>query len=1200
MLLRRGFLSLVFIFCLFYVAFASYLNLYSDNSDVLVGEQAKISVYAEGSKISKIYFYSKGSWKSSSCDLNDFCRLSFFVDENKQGLYTYYAIAEDAYGRRFPKIPSKIFISFHNKERAELLPLLSLHRADFSFEKALTRDASYDISYYFSDYVMGFSISMNIKFWTQNSWIRIILEDYNGTEYLVYEATPVTVRSARSFFIPKACEETCILKPIWPKRIKFEIRSAKVEVKRIHYIPKVSLSNIPKELLEKFFKIYGKKATYIEKSIKAKNINTLYEEKKVSWKARVSALSLLPYEIKKRKYGSYATAPNLLEYYACGSFNGNTFVPCEAFSVEKNREIGILRECGENIDYYCCNNNTAVCWQDECGDSGIFENCSSDEVCEEGSCIKKTCEITERFCCSGNSVCYKDSCGNTGFIEECPENSICENGQCVKVQEVYKCRDSDGKNIKVGGQVAIEDYYGKVIRGLLDYCIDETTVAEYVCSKSSVESYDKIDELYQEKRIKCESGYVCDVDRCVEKSTVPGEETYYCQDEDGEDTSIASWVKIYNNFTGELVESHIDYCINENTVAEYVCSSEFGNNAKSIFTEKAISCGEGYKCEYGKCVKEQITPSCQYYDYYSCAQANKSKCNCLNAVICTKDSSGCYQFQECRNEYCSTSPTPTTTLSLPEGCLRDYTSCVDYWASAGKCDCKEAISCKWDSFYSCYTFNKCENSKCQASSPQPSPTASQKPTPKPTNIPENCYSSYENCQFFNSEKCECRLAVACEMVPSQDVMLYCFKECHNEMCGNCPSTEVKLESISPNPVGQGQPITIKLSLSECIYHYRDEYGFCRETNIDGLRAHFQVYDSSGKSIYTSTMYRNSCSTNLTIKWNGFDSAGNALSPGSYSFTIKVKLAGTFITLGEVSGTFTVVESSQPPGGTGGTDAYYCYDEDGFNFYKNSRIIIKNSKGEIVRVLHDGCSSNSRVSECVCLKASSNTLDDLYRCYSNPCASGEICDNGRCTKGQPTAGEYTCEDFGDGGYDIYVKGGVHFYKNGKSFSKEYEICTSSGKVMELDCVRESASDPEALRERYTVECPPGYVCSGGACVKSESSGSYSIAIPEIETSESNDAFASLEASAPFVRKGEKVIFKISGYASEGIKTLLLYHNEKWYKLACDGEKFCEKYVSLTFNRAGINKVYGYMYYLSEGNEILMKTVPMYVEVMVYEQ
>ena len=157
---------------------------------------------------------------------------------------------------------------------------------------------STDIIYPFVDVnsVSGLAINGTITLQSNTSIVRVVLEDSNGTQYLVSETCRL-FEPSDTINLRNYCEETFSLSSITPVCLKVSISDASLHLDNISYTQNKSrsLSINPNDSLDI-------RVMQIQKKVDA--INKYNQANNKLWYADVTPRSMLSYERKKQLYGS--------------------------------------------------------------------------------------------------------------------------------------------------------------------------------------------------------------------------------------------------------------------------------------------------------------------------------------------------------------------------------------------------------------------------------------------------------------------------------------------------------------------------------------------------------------------------------------------------------------------------------------------------------------------------------------------------------------------------------------------------------------------------------------------------------------------------------------------------------------------------------------------------------------------------------
>ena len=124
-----------------------------------------------------------------------------------------------------------------------------------------------------------------------------------------------------------------------------------------------------------------------------------------------------------------------------------------------------------------------------------------------------------------------------------------------------------------------------------------------------------------------------------------------------------------------------------------------------------------------------------------------------------------------------------------------------------------------------------------------------------------------------------------------------------------------------------------------------------------------------------------------------------------------------------------------------------------------------------RKAEDYCSSKIQVAEVYCdnKEAQTSWLD---------CPDGYACDDGACKKSEKPLSPAVCKD-SDNGQSPYVYGKLYYQPKGEQTGKSVaDYCVGRTKVQEFYCTGVDGNVPQY----YWFDCPQGYLCSEGACLK----------------------------------------------------------------------------------------------------------------------
>ncbi|MCX8190240.1 MAG: PKD domain-containing protein [Candidatus Diapherotrites archaeon] len=188
-------------------------------------------------------------------------------------------------------------------------------------------------------------------------------------------------------------------------------------------------------------------------------------------------------------------------------------------------------------------------------------------------------------------------------------------------------------------------------------------------------------------------------------------------------------------------------------------------------------CGDGRCCINGQCTSCSQIASCSEQGYYStnvdCVNANSNQCNCVAAVNCSSVSVAglnCFKFNGCTNSACS--PGQDDCQRNNSSYYKSETECVI--ANQSKCQCLDAVKCTGsyvctrvirdpesghdcaEEIY-CYSFARCEDSRCQGPITSITPTVTPTITPSqtPTRRPCDCQYDSDCSAGYHCDGCHC-------------------------------------------------------------------------------------------------------------------------------------------------------------------------------------------------------------------------------------------------------------------------------------------------------------------------------------------------------------------------------------------------------------------------------------------------------------
>ena len=215
------------------------------------------------------------------------------------------------------------------------------------------------------DTIISLGIKAKLSMNSPKSFVRIVLADKNGNEYLIFEGGKSFVDTDTTSLTNYA-EETAILNSIIPDLIKIEVYDATIDFSQIL----ISNTAFQKNVSETY--IQGKIAfnKRNQDSTKVEKLNKYLKKKGFKWTAKETSLSKLMYEQKKRYFGG--TLPNLFgfEFYGGGIFEIPSTIP----NLKSASTTSTVVESFDWRSRHGQNNNwlTPIKDQGSCGSCGIF------------------------------------------------------------------------------------------------------------------------------------------------------------------------------------------------------------------------------------------------------------------------------------------------------------------------------------------------------------------------------------------------------------------------------------------------------------------------------------------------------------------------------------------------------------------------------------------------------------------------------------------------------------------------------------------------------------------------------------------------------------------------------------------------------------------------------------------------------------
>lgn len=341
-------------------------------------------------------------------------------------------------------------LSINISDAKELFRLDMYHRKVTSIPVNQTFEKSEIISPFKLNYpISGFSINANIEKISDDYFVRIILIDKLGREYLVLESYNLISNNIKNPLL-SYCEETNYLDNIIPDIVKIVVKNARLTLNNIEYIN----SEDDKKSDDKRD---GKDLRFKQVQRLTDIINSYNSKHNKLWRAGITELSLKKYESRKRILGiNDDICTGGFEYYCDGIF-----------------EIGKKEQTSEPrtsfIDEFDWRNRHGKNWitpnKDQM-DSGFCSAFTAIGVTEAmarlyyNQLIDVDLSEQEAACCNGTSNPW------TGMSVSAPLQYIRDNGVCNELDypfvndslESLYCRSSSinpTELIKIGGFTSV-------------------------------------------------------------------------------------------------------------------------------------------------------------------------------------------------------------------------------------------------------------------------------------------------------------------------------------------------------------------------------------------------------------------------------------------------------------------------------------------------------------------------------------------------------------------------------------------------------------------------------------------------------------------------------------------------------------------------------------------------------------------------
>ena len=242
-------------------------------------------------------------------------------------------------------------------------PILSDTVINIQLNKSDTIDVSN-----ISNSINGLSLDCKIIQLSKNSFVRVLLEDSLGKNYIVIENNRLRNSNDTVAFV-EYCEETASLNNIKPKSLKFYIKDATFLLEKIRYTEVSSNPDI--DYSGESFNTDSIKKRQTTKIVD--NINKYNRENNKLWVAGVTPVSLMDYDAKKRVLGMGDDECDTqgIEYYVDGIFEFG----------EEDSIDNVVNDTIETANYQYINsfdwrNRHGKNWMTPCKDQGKSGYCT--------------------------------------------------------------------------------------------------------------------------------------------------------------------------------------------------------------------------------------------------------------------------------------------------------------------------------------------------------------------------------------------------------------------------------------------------------------------------------------------------------------------------------------------------------------------------------------------------------------------------------------------------------------------------------------------------------------------------------------------------------------------------------------------------------------------------------------------------------
>lgn len=264
-------------------------------------------------------------------------------------------------------------------------------------------------------------LNMKVEESSPSYFVRVVLEDIEGKQYLVAESYKEIVDKERNSYVSYS-DETENLPNVYPKKLKFFIKNASVDILSV-------------EMNDKKQPFTGRSIRDIADSLRHKvvqrkvdMINDYNNTHQKLWTAGVTKLSLMPFEDKMRFLGlEISDETDGFEYYAGGIFEVGEL---NENVRSRNRDVS-----SPYVDEFDWTNRHGKNWMTGIRDQGSSYYCSAFTfvACAEALANlyynrKIDLDLSEQevACCSGATDPYNNGISNNTAATYMAAHSICD------------------------------------------------------------------------------------------------------------------------------------------------------------------------------------------------------------------------------------------------------------------------------------------------------------------------------------------------------------------------------------------------------------------------------------------------------------------------------------------------------------------------------------------------------------------------------------------------------------------------------------------------------------------------------------------------------------------------------------------------------------------------------------------------------